>query len=184
LTQGFAERGISQEIADRLYAQIQGFAEYGFPESHAASFALLVYASSWLKVHHPAAFAAALVNSQPMGFYSPATIVQDAERHGVEVLPARIDASDWDCTLERELSQEDGGPLGVFRPSCDSFPPALRLGLRLVRGLGEEAGKRIESARRERAFSSIEDMVARAALDKREVEALAHAGALAGFGLV
>ena len=164
LLEGFAKNGIAREFGERLYQSIEGFGEYGFPESHAASFALLVYASSWLKVHHPAAFAAALVNSQPMGFYSPGSIVKDAERHGVEVLPARVDASDWDCTLE-----------GQDR--------ALRLGLRLVRGLGEEAGKRIEAARRTRAFASVEDLVARAGQGKREVEALAHAGALVGFGL-
>lgn len=171
LLAGFARNGIAQEFGERLYQSIEGFGEYGFPESHAASFALLVYASSWLKVHHPAAFAAALVNSQPMGFYSPGTIVKDAERHGVEVLPARVDASDWDCTL-------DGGDRTV-----DGEPPALRLGLRLVRGLGEAAGRRVEAARRERPLASVEDLVARASLDKREVEALAHAGALAGFGL-
>jgi error-prone DNA polymerase len=164
LLEGFEKNGIAREFGERLYQSIEGFGEYGFPESHAASFALLVYASSWLKVHHPAAFAAALVNSQPMGFYSPGSIVKDAERHGVEVLPARVDASDWDCTLEGQ--------------DC-----ALRLGLRLVRGLGEEAGKRIEAARRTCAFASVEDLVARAGQGKREVEALAHAGALVGFGL-
>ncbi|HEY1695891.1 MAG TPA: error-prone DNA polymerase [Polyangiaceae bacterium] len=166
LLAGFEEKGIERAFGERLYKSIEGFGEYGFPESHAASFALLVYASSWLKVHHPAAFAAALVNSQPMGFYSPGSIVKDAERHGVEVLPARVDASDWDCTLEGAMPDV-----------------ALRLGLRLVRGLGEDAGKRIETARRARSFASVEDMVARAALDKRELEALAHAGALVGFGL-
>jgi error-prone DNA polymerase len=171
LLAGFAKHGIAQELGERLYRSIEGFGEYGFPESHAASFALLVYASAWLKVHHPAAFAAALINSQPMGFYSPGTIVKDAERHGVEVLPARVDASDWDCTLE-------GGDRAI-----DGEPPALRLGLRLVRGLGEAAGRRIEAARRERPFANVEDLAARASLDKREVEALAHAGALAGFGL-
>ncbi len=192
LLAGFEKTGIAREFGERLYQSIEGFGEYGFPESHAASFALLVYASSWLKVHHPAAFAAALVNSQPMGFYSPGSLVKDAERHGVEVLPARVDASDWDCTLEREISQEDRKigssemddfPLPTFRPSCHSSPPVLRLGLRLVRGLGEEPGKRIEAARRARAFVSVEDMVARAGLEKRELEALAHAGALVGFGL-
>ena len=164
LLAGFERTGISREMGERLYQSIQGFAEYGFPESHAASFALLVYASSWLKVHHPAAFAAALVNSQPMGFYSPGTLVKDAEHHGVDVLPARVDASDWDCTLEGD-------------------DPGLRLGLRLVKGRGEEAGRRIEQARRARPFASVEDLVGRAGLDKREVEALAHAGALVGFGL-
>src|SRR4029077_11347062 len=137
LVQGFEKNGVAREFAERLYQSIEGFGEYGFPESHAASFALLVYASAWLKVHHPAAFAAALINSQPMGFYSPASIVKDAERHGVEVLPARVDASDWDCILE-------GGDRDL-----DGEPPALRLGLRLVNGFGEEAGRRLERARRE-----------------------------------
>jgi error-prone DNA polymerase len=171
LLEGFAKRGIARDFGERLYQSIQGFGEYGFPESHAASFAHLVYASAWLKVHHPAAFAAALINSQPMGFYSPGTIVQDAERHGVDVLPARVDASDWDCTLEGEALDIDGDP------------PALRLGLRLVKGLGEKAGSRIEQSRRERAFAGVQDLIARAQLDKREVEVLAQAGALTGFGL-
>lgn len=194
LLAGFEKKGIERTFGERLYQSIEGFGEYGFPESHAASFALLVYASSWLKVHHPAAFAAALVNSQPMGFYSPGSIVKDAERHGVEVLPARVDASDWDCTLEGGMPVAGDGlpvapePPGAV-PECLGMAPeppadvALRLGLRLVKGLGEEAGKRIETARRARPFASVEDMVARAALDKRELEALAHAGALVGFGL-
>jgi error-prone DNA polymerase len=171
LLEGFAKNGIAREFGERLYQSIEGFGEYGFPESHAASFAHLVYASAWLKVHHPTAFAAALINSQPMGFYSPGTIVKDAERHGVEALPVRVDASDWDCTLE-------GGDRRI-----DGDPPALRLGLRLVKGLGEETGRRIERARHERAFAVLEDLVQRARLDKRDLEALAHAGALSGFGL-
>jgi len=158
LARGFAEHGISKEFAERLYAQIEGFGEYGFPESHAASFALLVYASAWLKVHHPAAFAAALVNSQPMGFYSPSTILQDAQRHGVEVLPIAIERSHWDCTLEGLRT--------------------IRVGLRLVKGLGEASGLRIEQARRERPFTNIEDFMARTKLNQRELEALAEAGTL------
>jgi error-prone DNA polymerase len=158
LTRGFAKRGISSEFSERLFAQIQGFAEYGFPESHAASFALLVYASSWLKVHHPASFAAALVNSQPMGFYSPSTIFEDARRHGVEVRRVAIDKSEWDCTLEDR---------------------AVRMGLRLVRGLGEESGTRIAQARGEGGmFTSVEDLAARASLQRGELDALAEAGAL------
>jgi error-prone DNA polymerase len=157
LHDGFLAHGISAEFSEKLYAQIQGFGEYGFPESHAASFALLVYASSWLKVHHPAAFAAALVNSQPMGFYSASTILQDAQKHGVEVLPIVVDESDWDCTLEKG---------------------AIRLGLRQVRGLGEPTGRRIEAARKTRPFTSVEDLVSRAGLAKDELEALAEAGAL------
>jgi error-prone DNA polymerase len=171
LLEGFEKSGIAREFGERLYQSIEGFGEYGFPESHAASFAHLVYASSWLKVHHPAAFAAALINSQPMGFYSPGTIVKDAERHGVEVLPARVDASDWDCTLEGTDRRIDGDP------------PALRLGLRLVSGLGEAAGKRVELARRARAFAGVEDLIARGELDRRELDALARSGALAAFGL-
>lgn len=185
LLQGFSENGIAREFGERLYQSIEGFGEYGFPESHAASFALLVYASAWLKVHHPAAFAAALVNSQPMGFYSPGSIVKDAERHGVEVLPARVDASDWDCTLEAG-QQAPGLELRDEQVWAGTFSPesgALRLGLRLVSGLGEAAGRRIEEARRQQAFSSVEDLVARASLDKRDLDVLARAGALAGFGL-
>jgi error-prone DNA polymerase len=171
LLEGFRKNGIDREFGERLYQSIEGFGEYGFPESHAASFALLVYASAWLKVHHPAAFAAALINSQPMGFYSPGSIVKDAERHDVEVLPARVDTSDWDCTLE-----------GVD-PKLAGDPPALRLGLRLVDGLGEDAGRRVERARCVRAFAGVEDLVARAGLQRRELDALARAGALASFGL-
>ncbi len=185
LLQGFSEGGISREFGERLYKSIEGFGEYGFPESHAASFALLVYASAWLKVHHPAAFAAGLVNSQPMGFYSPGSIVKDAERHGVEVLAARVDASDWDCTLESGLQAPgpDFRDEQVWAGAWSQESGALRLGLRLVSGLGEAAGRRIEQGRRERAFSSVEDLVARAALEKRELNVLARAGALAGFGL-
>ncbi|WP_394849622.1 error-prone DNA polymerase [Pendulispora brunnea] len=158
LTQGFAERGISEAFADQLYAQIQGFAEYGFPESHAASFALLVYASSWIKRHHLAEFATALINSQPMGFYSASTILEDAKRHCIEVRRICVHASDWDCTVE------DG---------------AIRVGLRQVRGLGKEGGKRIEQARKTGgSFVSIEELAARAALQKKELDVLAAAGAL------
>ncbi len=160
LLTGFRARGIAEEFGERLYAQIQGFGEYGFPESHAASFALLVYASSWLKVHHPAAFAAALVNSQPMGFYSASTILQDAVRHGVTLLPICVQASAWDCTL---VAQEGTGR-------------ALRVGLRQVKGLGEACARRIEAARR--PFASVEAFVAEVEPTKLELEALAEAGAL------
>ena len=157
LEKGFIARGISPQFAERLYKQIHGFGEYGFPESHAASFALLVYASAWLKVHHPAAFAAALVNSQPMGFYSANTLLEDARRHGVTIRPIDVARSDWDCTLE----------MGD-----------IRLGLRQVKGLGEETGLRIQTARMNRAFSSIEDLRARASVPRAELSALAEAGAM------
>jgi len=163
LIAGFQQRGISCEFGERLFQQIQGFGEYGFPESHAASFALLVYATAWLKVHYPAEFAAALVNSQPMGFYSPSTLLQDAQRHGVSLAPLDVGVSGWDCAC--------------FRPDA-SRPTWIRLGLRLVAGLGEEAGKRIEAARAARPFESVEDLTARARLDRKSLVALAESGAL------
>jgi error-prone DNA polymerase len=150
LKAGMRANGYSDDFADRLYQQILGFGEYGFPESHSASFALLVYVSSWLKCHHPAAFCAALLNSQPMGFYAPAQLVQDARRHGVEVLPADVNASEWDCTLENGL---------------------LRLGLRMVDGLSEATGKRIAGSR---PYSAVN----RIAVNQKELRCLAAAGAL------
>jgi error-prone DNA polymerase len=164
LLAGFRERGIPESFGERLYQQIQGFGEYGFPESHAASFALLVYASSWLKVHYPAEFAVALVNSQPMGFYSPSTILQDAQRHGVKLLPIDVQESGWDCAC---LPSPDG-----------SARPFVRLGLRLVRGLGEEPARRIEVAKEERRFRDVDDLASRAELARRELTCLAEAGAL------
>jgi error-prone DNA polymerase len=157
LKRGFRAKGISDEFAERLYTQIQGFGEYGFPESHAASFALLVYASSWLKTHYPAEFATALINSQPMGFYSPSTILQDAERHGVKALPLDVNESAWDLLVSSEGAA------------------TIRLGLRLVKGLGEETGRRIEQ---NRPYQSLHDLRARAALSDGEMHALAEAGAL------
>jgi error-prone DNA polymerase len=161
LLEGFRARGIPEEFGERLYQQIHGFAEYGFPESHSASFALLVYASSWLKVHYPAEFAAALINSQPMGFYSPSTILQDAQRHGVEVLRLDVNESGWDCRCVRKNGKV-----------------ALRLGLRLISGMGEKAGRRVESARETRRFRDIEDVLARARLERKEAMLLAESGAL------
>jgi len=154
------ERGYRREFAEGLYRQILGFGEYGFPESHSASFALLVYVSAWLKCHHPAAFCAALLNSQPMGFYAPAQLVQDAQRHGVTVLPPDAGASDWDCTLQAG---------------------ALRLGLRMVGGLSAAAAGRIVAARAAGPFASVEDLARRAALERRDLRCLAQGGALAAF---
>ena len=162
LMNGLLQNGLQPEYAERVCKQIQGFAEYGFPESHAASFAHLVYVSSWLRCFYPAAFTAALINSQPMGFYSPRTLVADIERHGVEVRPVCAQRSDWDCTLEEGA---DG--------------PALRLGLRLVKGVGEEEGRRIERARRDRPFASLPDLAARSQADRGVLRALARANALA-----
>ena len=165
LIRGMRERGYAEEFARQIFRQILGFGEYGFPESHAASFALLVYVSAWLKRHEPAAFTAALLNSQPMGFYAPSQLVQDAQRHDVEVRPVDARASDWDCTLER---REDGAA-------------ALRLGLRLVKGLSEPAALRLVEARLTGAFANVQDLAERARLDRRELGCLAAAGALEGF---
>jgi error-prone DNA polymerase len=162
LIEGMRERYYPEEFAQAIFRQIQGFGEYGFPESHAASFALLVYSSAWLKRFEPAAFTCALINSQPMGFYAPAQLVRDAREHGVEVRPASVCHSTWDCTLER---RDDG-------------EPALRLGLRMIKGLGEEAAGRISAARGERHFDSVQDLTLRAQLLRRDLEALADAGAL------
>jgi error-prone DNA polymerase len=162
LIDGMRERGYAESFAHQIFNQILGFGEYGFPESHSASFALLVYTSAWLKHYEPAAFCAALVNSQPMGFYAPAQLVRDARAHGVEVRAVDAAASDWDCTLER---REDSRP-------------ALRLGLRLVKHLTKEGAVRLLTARAERAFDSIVDLAERAALDRRDLEALAAADAL------
>ena len=160
LIRGMSERGYEREFAERIYQQILGFGEYGFPESHSASFALLVYVSAWIKRHEPAAFLAALLNSQPMGFYAPSQLVQDACRHGVEVRPVDVLESDWDCRLER------GGE------------PAVRLGLRMVQGLSQAGAERIVAARCERLFDSVDDLARRAALNRHDLKCLAAAGAL------
>jgi error-prone DNA polymerase len=171
LLAGFEERGISREFGEALFEQIKGFGEYGFPESHAASFALLVYASSWEKLRFPAQFACALLNSQPMGFYSPSTIIQDAIRHGVTVRDVDVMHSGWDSSLE-QLRDERGQPLGDAASGS-----ALRLGLRLVKGIGESVAQRIEAVRSEWRFANVEDVVRRCQLRKSDVEALAEAGA-------
>jgi error-prone DNA polymerase len=155
-------KGYELEFAERIFKQIQGFGEYGFPESHAASFALLVYASAWLKCHHPDAFLAALLNSQPMGFYAPAQLVRDAREHGVEVRAVDVNRSVWDCTLE-------DGPAAL---------KAVRLGFNRISGLPQEAADRIVAARAESPFASAEDLARRAALDTQQLEWLAQADAL------
>jgi error-prone DNA polymerase len=186
LRRGFLERGISEAFAERLYTQIQGFGEYGFPESHAASFALLVYASSWLKLYFPAAFAAALINSQPMGFYSPSTLLEDAKRHGVEVRPIDVSASQWDLTLETSVAHAPGTGPGTGPATGDRAGEtrAIRLGFRLIKGLGEDAAKRIIASRARLAALSttwrhLAELAHDAGLDRRELACLAEAGALA-----
>ncbi len=166
LIDGMLARGHDQDFAERVFRQIQGFGEYGFPESHAASFALLVYISAWLKRHEPAAFYCGLLNSLPMGFYSPSQLVQDAKRHGLEVAPLDVQESGWDHRLNPEVAEP-----------CERLTsrPALRLGLRMVKGLAEESGRRIEAGR---PFRSPEDLMRRAGLNTRELRFLARAGAL------
>jgi error-prone DNA polymerase len=166
LITGMLARGYTQDFAERIFRQMLGFGEYGFPESHACSFALLVYDSAWLKCFEPAAFTCGLLNSLPMGFYAPAQLVRDAREHGVEVRPVRVEASDYESTLERR--EEDG-------------QPALRLGMRLVKALSEAGAKRLVQARAARPFTSVQDLADRAALDRTDLEALAAAGALASL---
>src|ERR1700716_2384166 len=165
LIDGMRERGYPESFAHQIFKQILGFGEYGFPEAHAASFALLVYTSAWLKHYEPAAFCAALINSQPMGFYAPAQLVRDARSHGVEVRAVDVTSSDWDCTLERRADDR----------------PALRVGVRLVKHLSSEGARRLLAARAMRAFDTIADLAERGELERRDLEALAAADALAGL---
>ncbi|WP_343345067.1 error-prone DNA polymerase [Sphingomicrobium sp. XHP0239] len=189
------ERGYDQDFAERCFHQIRGFGEYGFPESHAASFALLVYVSSWLKWRYPAAFAAALLNSQPMGFYAPAQIVRDAKEHGVEIRPVDANHSDWDCTLEptdrepvaqRRSWGSTALPAEAWTP--DSLPPprprmALRLGLRQIDGMRLDDATRIVAARASTPYESVEDVKRRAGVGVGAVERLAEADAFRSIKL-
>jgi error-prone DNA polymerase len=162
-------KGIAAEFAERVFEQIRGFGEYGFPESHAASFALIAYATAWLKCHYHAEYTCALLNAQPMGFYAPATIVEDAKRHKVIVRPIDVQVSDWDCTLEACLES-----VGGF---------AVRMGLRYVKGLGERELQRIAQASGVKKFDSLPDFVRRTALDQGSLNSLAEAGAFDSFGV-
>lgn len=162
LIQGMLRNGYDLSFAERIFEQIKGFGSYGFPESHAASFALLCYASSWLKCHEPAIFTCALVNSWPMGFYSPDQLLQEARRQGIEVRPVDVFHSEWDCTLERVAESA----------------LAIRLGLRQIRGFAEADARRLEQARAQRPWRDVEDLCLRAGLDQRARARLADAGAL------
>jgi error-prone DNA polymerase len=188
LTDGMLRRGYSIEFTSKICRQIEGFGEYGFPESHAASFALLAYVSSWLKYHEPAAFLAATLNSLPMGFYSASSLVQDARRHGVEIRPADVTSSEWECTLERSatfptLESPGGGETDPSSPLSYHFPTeplaAVRLGLLMVKGFSEAGARRIESARAQRPFESLADLARRAELNRRDLNSLAAGAALA-----
>ena len=163
---GMQKNGYDPGFAKAIFEQIKGFGEYGFPESHAAGFALLVYTSSWLKCHEPEAFLAGLLNSQPLGFYSPSQLVQDAQRHGVKVLPVDVTVSGWDSTLETIE---------------DAERPAVRLGLSLLRGMKDNAAERIENSRAVRPFRSVHDLARRAQLNRHDLHVLADANALAAL---
>jgi error-prone DNA polymerase len=177
------EKGYSREYAESIFHQIEGFGEYGFPESHAASFALLVYVSAWIKRHHPDAFLVGLLNSQPMGFYAPAQLVRDARAHGVVVRPVDVTLSQWDSTLEEPTSEELGVPTREPPPHS---PPAsclrpVRLGFSRLSGFREDAAQRIVAARAEAAFTGVEDLARRAGLDALALRLLADADALSAL---
>ncbi|MFE0753104.1 error-prone DNA polymerase [Inquilinus sp. NPDC058860] len=163
---GMIANGYERDFAERCFNQIKGFGSYGFPEAHAASFALLVYESAWVKHHHPEVFCCALINSQPMGFYAPAQLVRDAREHGVEIRPVDVNRSDWDCTLEPTGGRDH----------------AVRLGLRLVKGLNEEEGKRVME-RRGAGYASPADLARRAGVSARALNRLAEAAAFGSMGL-
>jgi error-prone DNA polymerase len=165
LIDGMCARGYTAAFAQRIYDQIQGFGEYGFPESHSASFALLVYVSAWIKYYEPAAFLCALLNSQPMGFYVPAQLVRDARQHGVEVRSVDVCFSDWDSTLEKTGNGQ----------------PAVRLGLRQVWGLSRAGAEQMLQARAQATFMDVNDLASRAGLKRKDLETLASAGALQGL---
>ncbi|HVZ14104.1 MAG TPA: error-prone DNA polymerase [Bauldia sp.] len=178
------ERGYTKDFAERCFKQIEGFGDYGFPESHAASFALLVYASGWIKVHYPDVFCAALLNAQPMGFYAPAQVVRDAERHGVVVLPPDVNHSDWDCTLEPLPADAEGkvhflhtSMVPDIRTRC-----AVRLGLRQIKGIREDDAEMIKSARG-RGYDSLRDLWLRTNLPRATLERLADGDAFRSVGL-
>ena len=168
MVDGMTARGYERDFAERCFSQIEGFGDYGFPESHAASFALLVYVSAWLKCHYPAVFAAAILNSQPMGFYAPAQLVRDARMHGVTVLPIDVNLSDWDYTLEADAGSHAG--------------MALRLGFRQIKGLKEDEAVRLVMARGE-GYADIPALWHSAGVSKATLERLARADAFGSMGL-
>ncbi|MFY7916234.1 MAG: OB-fold nucleic acid binding domain-containing protein, partial [Rubrivivax sp.] len=180
-------KGYTRDYAERIFRQIEGFGEYGFPESHAASFALLVYVSAWLKCHHPDAFLTALLNSQPMGFYAPAQLVRDARAHGVTVLPVDVMCSEWETVLETVLEAPASSAADPLMSSTSpAQPPAqqralhpVRLGLSRISGFREDAAQRLVAARAVAPFESVEDLARRAGLDAQALAQLAGADALA-----
>ena len=184
------EKGIEEEYAERVFHQIQGFGSYGFPESHAASFALISYATSYLKCHYPAAFACSILNAQPMGFYSPATVVEDAKHHDVEVRPVDIQRSGWDCTLEPLEAGDGPADRSYGVPAAEksgdaslSGEFAIRMGIRYVKGFREDDWLKIAAARREKPFDGLEDFLRRTEIGEGAVATLAEAGAFESFDL-
>jgi len=173
------EKGYESEYAERIFKQIEGFGEYGFPESHAASFALLVYVSAWIKRHHPDAFLAALLNSQPMGFYAPAQLTRDARAHGVQVLPVDVLKSQWDSTLEEGAEGTDRSQSGFDEGVCaEGAPRPVRLGFSRLSGFQEEAARRLIAARDQGEFENVEDLARHASLDAQALQLLARGDAL------
>jgi error-prone DNA polymerase len=205
LRDGMLARNLPLAFADQLYAQIRGFGEYGFPEAHAASFALLAYVSAWLKCRYPAAFAASILNSQPMGFYAPAQLVRDAREHGVEVRPIDVNFSGWDCTLEAGAVANEGTPdcrlqiadcrlqeqvlpdgSNLQSAICNlksAISPALRLGFRLIRGMPGAVGTALVQARSEGSFRSVADVARRLGIGRPLLARLAAADAFTSLGL-
>ena len=173
LIDGMVANGYATEFAERTFSQLEGFGSYGFPESHAASFALVAYASSWVKCHHPEVFCASLLNSQPMGFYAPAQVVRDAREHGVEIRPVCVNASRWDCTLERTGRKDRRGRAEL----------AVRLGLRMARGLANGHGAQMVAHRSDTPYGSVEEVWRRAGVPAAALERLAEADAFRGLGL-
>jgi error-prone DNA polymerase len=170
LIEGMLSNGLTAEFAERVFSQIRGFGEYGFPESHAASFALLVYVSCWLKHYYPAAFCTSILNSLPMGFYAPAQLVQDAKAHGVAIAPVDINASDWESTLEPEKAANKNSQENVY---------SIRLGLQMIRGLQESIGRAVVEARNDEGpFRDMADLAKRAGLGQGAITRLAESGAL------
>ena len=183
---GLLGRGFPAQFADQIYEQIKGFGEYGFPESHAASFALLAYVSAWLKCHYPAAFTTAILNSQPMGFYASSQLIRDAQAHGVVVLPIDVNKSEWDCLLvprptePRPIGSGEAPPLPIGRGSAGA---AIRLGFRLIKGFLKLHAAALVAARQEAAFRSIADIARRSAVSKALLARLASADAYRSLGL-
>ena len=185
LVKGMTDNGYPLEFAEGIFKQIEGFGEYGFPESHAASFALLAYSSSWMKCHEPGCFLAAMLNSQPMGFYTPSQLIQDARRHHVEVRPVDVTLSAFDCTLEPPSSLPpppgEGWGGGISPGQHSILQPCVRLGLRMVATLSDKGAQRIVDARRQAPFTTVEDLALRAELDLKDMNALAAADALSSL---